>query len=88
MSKKSDINSVKHVHLGLSLNQKIKLKKWFGLQRWIYNKCLEKVKNNKLTSLKQLRATVINDINYIEKNKWVKEYHYDLRDEALRDLVI
>ena len=85
--KQSDITSVKHIHLTLNTKQKLKLRMWFGLQRWIYNKCLEKIKNDKLTTIKELRAAVINDINYISKNKWVKEYHYDLRDEALRDLL-
>lgn len=84
---KSDINSVKHIQLSLSQEQKSILKRWFGLQRWIYNKCLEKIKNNKITTLKALRSAVINEINYNEHNKWVKEYHYDLRDEALRDLL-
>lgn len=77
---KSDINSVKHIQLYLTQDQKSILKKWFGLQRWIYNKCLEQVKNNKLTTLKSLRTAVINEINY-------NESHYDLRDESLRDLL-
>lgn len=81
------INSVHKVKLNLSADQKATLKKWFGLQRWVYNKCIDYIKIHKKWTTKTLRAAVINDANFSNDNQWVKQYPYDLRDEALRDLV-
>lgn len=67
------------------------LNKWAGLQRWVYNQCLtrhlENQKNNKKTTLKDLRDNVINNVNFETDNMWIKEYEYDLRDEAVRDFI-
>ena len=67
--------------------QKIILKKWFGVVRWIYNKCLHLINENPKITLKQLRKQVINSDNYKTENIWMNEYPYDLRDEALKDLL-
>lgn len=70
-------------------DQKITLKEWFGVTRFIYNKCLyemNKNKDKKLT-LKELRKRIINNDNYKEKDQWMLKYEYDLRDEALQDLL-
>lgn len=83
--KQTEIGGVYKIKLNLSNIQKNTLKSWFGLQRWVYNRCLEYIKNNKKYTIKSLRAAVINDINFENNNQWVKKYHYDLRDEALRD---
>lgn len=68
--------------------QKITLKKWFGVRRWIYNKCLEAI-NNKVAKLnrKDLRDKIINNKNFQTENTWMLDYEYDLRDEALNDLL-
>ena len=72
-------------------NQKQTLKKWFGVRRWIYNKCLhimkENYKNKIKTTQKMLRKLVINEINYKHENQWMLDFEYDLRDEAMRDML-
>lgn len=74
-----------------TLAQREILKKWAGLQRWVYNQCLtrhlENQKNNKKTTLADLRTNIINNCNFETDNIWVKEYDYDLRDEAVRDFI-
>jgi len=71
--------------------QKIKLNKWFGASRFIYNKCLNHLKQQ--TSLKgklskkYLRKKFINDENYSNENIWMLDIHYDVRDEAMNDLL-
>ena len=68
--------------------QKKIINRWFGVRRWVYNQCLNKVKQiGTKISIKELRETVINNINFEKENIWMKDYEYDLRDEALRDLV-
>ncbi len=69
--------------------QKKTLNQWFGVRRWIYNKALTIINQNKDKKLtkKELRELVINDSNYQDKDQWVLNYEYDLRDEALSDLL-
>lgn len=66
-------------------------REWSGLQRWVYNQCVnrhkENQKNKKTTTLKDLRENIINTKNFEKENTWVKEYDYDLRDEAVRDFM-
>jgi transposase len=70
------------------IEQKQTISKWLGVQRWIYNKALNEIKtNNCKVSLKELREKVINNVNFETENTWMLDYEYDLRDEALRDLV-
>lgn len=84
---KNIISGIHKINLQLDANQRQTLNKWFGCQRFIYNKCLNHIKTTGESSLKILRAKCINNINYQEENKWMLDYHYDLRDEALRDLL-
>ena len=68
--------------------QKLTLKKWFGVQRWIYNRCLAEVKNNACPlKEKDLRERVVSNKNFEFKNTWLLDYEYDLRDEAMRDFL-
>ena len=72
--------------------QKKTLCKWFGMRRYIYNKVLYYIRNLKqdkfkMPTITELRAKFINNNNYIENDKWVLDYEYNLRDEALRDLL-
>lgn len=83
---KKSAEKSKHIQIYPNIEQKQTLKKWFGARRWIYNKCLEAYKSG-ITTLKELRTRVINNHNFQNDNKWMLEYHYDLRDEALRDLL-
>lgn len=66
--------------------QKATLRKWFGVIRWIYNRCLSEYNSNKKITVGEMRKKVINNDNYKDKNTWMLDYHYDLRDEAMRDL--
>ncbi|CAG8745236.1 8698_t:CDS:2, partial [Gigaspora rosea] len=61
-----------------------------GTARWTYNRCLiavekEGVKRKK----KDLRARCLNAVNFQNKTKleWVLETPYDIRDEAMNDLL-
>ena len=78
-----------------STEQKIILKKWFGATRFIYNRCLYYINNERdkpgyksseVLNIKNLRKRFINNENYENENKWMKDINYDLRDEAMRDL--
>jgi putative transposase len=70
------------------IEQRQIISKWLGAQRWIYNKALNEIKNNNCkVNLKELREKVINNVNFETENIWMLDYDYDLRDEALRDLV-
>jgi putative transposase len=69
--------------------QKTILNQWFGIRRFIYNKCIaiikEDYKNQIKTTQKRLRELVVNNVNYVQNNTWMIDYEYDLRDEAMRD---
>jgi putative transposase len=73
--------------------QKKILRKWFGVSRYIYNKCLFHIKNGfdkkekDVLNIKNLRSLFINNDNYKETNTWVNEIPYDIRDESLRNLI-
>jgi putative transposase len=70
-------------------NQKQKLSQWFGAVRWTYNECLKAIKHEGVEkNMKALRNRCINDsfINKTPKFGWLKEVHYDVRDEGMRDL--
>lgn len=82
----------KKIRIYPTIEQKKELKKWFGCRRWIYNKCLyyynNTVKNeNRKPKLQELRDKFVKNQNYKTDNTWMLEYDFDLRDEALRDLV-
>ena len=73
-------------------SQRETLSKWFGVRRYIYNKVLYYIRNLdqvkfKMPSKKELRAKFINNNNYENVDKWVLDYDYDLKDEALQDLL-
>jgi transposase len=48
---------------------------------------LSEIKSGTAANLKTLRKVVINEENFKTENKWMLEYNYDLRDEALQDLL-
>jgi len=90
ISEKELINAIK-IRIYPTQKQKQTIKEWIGLQRWIYNKCLSRHKdnqqNNKKTTLQDLRDNVYKNINFETENTWVKDYEFDLRDEAARDFM-
>jgi len=73
--------------------QKETLKKWFGTARWTYNQCLQAVeKENVAKKKKNLRGRCLNKEAFEgggkeEENKWVLETPYDIRNEAMNDLL-
>jgi IS605 OrfB family transposase len=85
--KKLPAEKSKHIQVYFNPEQKKTLKKWLGVTRFIYNKCLAIIRETNNTTLKFLRSKVINNENYINENQWMLEYNYDLRDEALQDLL-
>jgi transposase len=84
---KDNAGKSKHIRVYFDIEQKKTIKKWLGVTRFIYNKCLEIIKSNSNWSIKYLREKIINNANYKNKNQWMLEYNYDLRDEALSDLL-
>lgn len=71
---------------------------WFGVTRWIYNKGVHYIKNiNPDASIDELRDQIVADSNFQTENKWMisenealgnrKNSGFDLRDEAIRDLI-
>lgn len=88
-SKKKPAEKAIKIRIYPTKEQKITLKEWFGVTRFIYNKCLYEINQNKdkKLTLKELRKRVINNDNYKEKDQWMLKYEYDLRDEALQDLL-
>jgi transposase len=64
------------------------LKAWFGCSRWIYNTALYALKTNQCKfNRKHLRERFVHDKNYQTENKWMLDIPYDVRDEALQDLI-
>ena len=74
-----------------SQDQKYILNKWMGTVRWIYNQGVafinqHGVKDN--LNLKTLRAAIVNnDTHKGRDTEWVLETPYDIRDDAIRDLI-
>lgn len=74
-----------------NFEQKQTLRRWFGIHRLIYNKCLDYAKENNVYKinkyvLKDIRDLIINNDNYERENRWMLEVPYEIRDNALRDL--
>ena len=65
------------------------LKRWFGTARWTYNRCLDAVKRRGVKrSKKTLRAECLNRDAFEGTNLiWVLETLYDVRDEAMNDVL-
>jgi len=86
---KENAGKSKRVRVYFSQDQKQVLNNWFGITRFIYNRCLYHLKFvNPKASLDQLREKFIHNKNYKTENTWMLEKSvYDLRDEALRDLI-
>ena len=85
---KDEADSSIKIRIYPTKDQKHTLNKWFGVRRYIYNKCLSSIKKNECNeNLKELRSKNINNSNYKTENTWMLDYEYDLRDEALQDLM-
>ena len=90
--KDDELSAIKLKIFPTKEQQKI-LKVWMGASRFIYNKILSFLKEQYKTTkknnfnLKFLRSKFINNDNYQIENKWLLDIPYDIRDEALRDLL-
>lgn len=62
---------------------------WLGTVRWTYNHCVQAVKDKSCkVNNKELRAAWLNEDVLKAKNaEWALQTPYDVRDEAMRDLV-
>jgi transposase len=83
---KTNAGKTKHVKVYFTTEQKIIVNKWFGCSRFIYNQCITLVKNKIcVNTIESLRAKIINqDTNIYKHLKWLNDYVYDLKDEAIR----
>lgn len=65
------------------------LRQWFGTVRWTYNTALHAINEKKVSwALSDLRALCVNKENLEDSpNSWALDVPYDVRDEAIRDLV-
>ena len=86
---KEEITRARKIRIYPTNSQKETLKKWFGCQRYIYNRALKLHRDGMAMTIKGLRQTLLNrDTNILEpQEQWLNDYSYDLKDEALRDLV-
>src|SRR5690606_20335361 len=91
--KKSDkppAGKVIRIRLYPTPEQDTVLKQWFGTARWTYNRCLDEVKRCGIERSKTaLRAACLNRDAFEGKEdlKWVLDTPYDVRDEAMNDLL-
>jgi len=93
--KKGDKLNAINLRIYPSKEQKRIISKWVGASRWIYNRCLYYINNERekpgyksseVLDIKNLRNKFVNNSNYETENKWMQEVNYDIRDEAIRDL--
>lgn len=71
--------------------QKHKLKQAIGAARWTYNRCLfacrDAFKNGYTQNLKDLRANIVNNSNFLHENQWALQTPFEVRDQAAIELV-
>jgi putative transposase len=77
------------VRLYPTSKQRTVLAQWFGAARWTYNQCLHGAEKEQVPKKKKaLRAYCINDAPHVrQKVSWLLETPYDVRDEAMNDLL-
>src|SRR5690606_10768535 len=80
---------VHKVRLFPNQQQRNVLKKWFGTARWTYNQCLAAWKTKSLKANKAtFRSLFLNESSEaVQKNPWLKETPYDVRDEGMNDFL-
>ena len=82
---KEDANKAYKIRVYPVQEQEKTLNKWYGVRRFIYNKCTELHRANPDLKMQDLRNRVVNSSNYVTENTWMNDYEFDLRDEAMRD---
>jgi len=73
------------VRLYPTADERVVLRKWIGTARWTYNECLANTNKGIAKNKKALRATCLNEDAKLPE--WVYETPYDVRDEAMNDLL-
>lgn len=68
-------------------DQKRILNRWFDTARWTYNQVVEAIRKGAPRKKKELRAKCVNNDNFKDQNQWAKETPYDIRDEAMNDVL-
>ncbi len=84
---KPPAQKTKKIKLFPTQEQRVTLNKWFGTARWTYNQCLQVIKDGTPRKQKLLRAKCVNNGNFSEQNQWAKDVPYDIRDEAMNDVL-
>src|SRR5437016_7357963 len=86
---KIPLGKVRCICLFPTQEEKLKLKCWMGTARWTYNRCLVAVEKEGIERTKKaFRAQCLNTVNFNNTElKWVLETPYDIRDEAMNDLL-
>ena len=87
--KKEPAEKCLKIRLYPSEAQRSTLNRWMGCARWTYNQCLSGINNDGIKkSKKELRKHCISSKSeIIKKNTWTKGTPYDIRDEAMCDLL-
>jgi putative transposase len=78
---------VRKIRVYPTKEQKAVFNKWLGTVRWTYNKCLEAVNKGIKKNLKELRAACLNEAALKNSAPWALETPFDIRDDALQDLL-
>lgn len=92
---KNDLLSSIKLRIYPTNKQKLIINQWIGSSRFLYNKCLSYIKQEfsknldikDILNIKILREKFINNKNFETENTWMLKIPYDIRDEALRDLL-
>ena len=85
---KSPAERVRKIKLKPNPAQRQTLNNWFSTARWTYNRCVHAI--NELgceRSKKALRAQCVNNDLWTGELEWVKKTPYDVRDEAMNDVL-
>ncbi|RHZ50278.1 hypothetical protein Glove_502g13 [Diversispora epigaea] len=88
-SSKIPAGKTQRIRLFPTQEEKSKLKRWMGTARWTYNRCLVAVEKEGIERTKKaLRAQCLNAANFNNTElQWVLETPYDIRNEAINDLL-
>ena len=87
--KKPPAGKVQRIRIYPNQQERLKLRRWMGTARWTYNWCLTAVEKEGIKwKKKDLCTLYLNAKNFNNtKLKWILETPYDIRDEAMNDLL-
>ena len=84
---KAPAAGVKKIRLYPTAEQESTLKRWLGTARWTYNRALDAVKHGCSLKKRELRELCVNNELWETQNGWVAQTPYDVRDEAMNDVI-